>query len=75
MNKFVNFVYYNIIVYVLYSILDHIFTFFNLYSSSELGTNLFVVPTNSDMTYIIINVVISTLLGYYILGKLKAYLL
>jgi hypothetical protein len=73
MSKFVNFVYYNIIVYVLYSILDRIFTFFNLYSSPELGTDLLVMPTNSDMTYIIINVVISTLLGYYILRKLNEY--
>jgi len=73
MSKFVNFVYYNIIVYILYTILDHIFTFFNLYSSPELGNDLLVMPTNSDMTYIIINVVISTILGYYILKKLNEY--
>ena len=73
MSKFVNFVYYNIIVYVLYTILDHIFTFFNLYSSPKLGNDLLVMPTNSDMTYIIINIIISTILGYYILKKLNEY--
>jgi len=73
MSKFVNFVYYNVIVYVLYSILDHIFTFFHLYSSPKLGTDLLIMPTNSDMTYIIINVVISTILGYYILRKINEY--
>jgi len=73
MNKFVNFVYYNIIVYILYSLLDHIFTFFNLYSSPELGTDLLIMPTDTDMTYIIINVVVSTLVGYFILRKINEY--
>jgi len=66
-----NFIYYNIIVYILYAVLDHIFTFFNLYSTPELGTDLLVMPTNSDMTYIIINICISTVFGYYILKKVN----
>jgi len=71
MNKFVNFIYYNVIVYIVYYVIDHIFTFFNLYSSTKLGEDLFVMPTNSDMIYIIINVVVSTIVGFYILKKIK----
>jgi len=73
MSKFVNFVYYNVIVYVLYSIIDYIFTFLHLYSSSQLGKNLLVMPTDSDMTYIIINIVISSVAGLYILKRINTY--
>lgn len=68
-----NFIYYNVIVYILYAVIDTIFTFLNLYSTPELGTDLLVMPTDSDMTYIIINVCISTVLGYYILKKINQH--
>lgn len=68
-----NFIYYNVIVYILYAAIDTIFTFLNLYSTPELGTDLLVMPTDSDMTYIIINVCISTVLGYYILKKINQH--
>jgi hypothetical protein len=69
MQKFINFVYYNVIVYIVYYIIDHIFTFLNLYSSSKLGTDLTIMPTNSDITLIVINIAISSILGLYILKK------
>jgi hypothetical protein len=69
MQKFINFVYYNVIVYILYYIIDSIFTFLNLYSSPQLGKDLFVMPTNSDMTYIAINIAISSIFGLYLLKK------
>jgi len=74
MSKFVNFIYYNIIVYILYSIIDHIFTFLNLYSSPELGTDLLVMPTDSDITYILINIAISSIAGLYLLKKVKIFM-
>jgi len=73
MGRFVNFIYYNVIVYILYTIIDHIFTFFHLYSSNELGQDLLVMPTDSDMTYIVINIVISSVLGLYLLKKLQTF--
>ncbi len=74
MGKFAKFLYYNIIVYFLYVIVDKLFTMLHLYSSDALGTNLTVMPTNSDLTLIIINVVISSVGGYFLLKKLEEYL-
>ena len=74
MGKFAKFLYYNIIVYFLYVIVDKFFTMLHLYSSDALGTNLTVMPTNSDLTLIIINVVISSVGGYFLLKKLEEYL-
>ncbi|WP_297433720.1 hypothetical protein [Sulfurimonas sp.] len=74
MGKFAKFLYYNIIVYFLYVIVDKFFTMLHLYSSDALGTDLSVMPTNSDLTLIIINVVISSVGGYFLLKKLEEYL-
>ena len=74
MGKFAKFLYYNIIVYFLYVIVDKFFTILHLYSSDALGTDLSVMPTNSDLTLIIINVVISSVGGYFLLKKLEEYL-
>jgi len=74
MSKFAKFLYYNIIVYFLYVIVDKFFTMLHLYSSDALGTDLSVMPTNSDLTLIIINVVISSVGGYFLLKKLEEYL-
>jgi len=71
--KFAKFLYYNIIVYFLYVIVDKFFTMLHLYSSDALGTDLSVMPTNSDLTLIIINVVISSVGGYFLLKKLENY--
>jgi len=74
MGKFAKFLYYNIIVYILYVVVDKFFTMLHLYSSDALGTNLLVMPTNSDITLIIINVIISSIGGYFLLKKLEEYL-
>ena len=74
MSKFINFIYYNIIVYILYTAIDHIFTFLGLYSSPELGTDLLVMPTDSDITYILINIAISSIAGLYLLKKVKIFM-
>ncbi len=74
MQKFINFVYYNVIVYVLYTIVDHIFTFLNLYSSPKLGNDMLVMPTNTDMVFIGINVAISSILGLYLLKKVNTFM-
>jgi hypothetical protein len=71
MEKFVNFVLYNVIIYLLYMLIDTIFSFFHLYSSEQLGHDLTVMPTNSDFTYILINSILSMILGYYIFKKMK----
>ena len=74
MQKFINFVYYNVIVYVLYTIVDHIFTFLNLYSSPKLGNDMLVMSINTDMVIIGINVAISSILGLYLLKKVNTFM-
>ena len=69
--KFVNFVYFNIIVYIVYSVIDFIFTFLNLYSNPNLGNDLMVMPTHTDMRFIFINILISTIAGYKILKQIN----
>lgn len=75
MRRFVDFIFYNVIVYLLYSLIDTIFTFLNFYSSTTLGNDLSVMPTQSDITFIFINIVISTAFGYIVFKRLKYYFL
>jgi len=74
MSKLMSFIVYNIIVYVLYGIMDALLTAINVYSNPNLGTDLLIMPTDKDMGYIIINIVISSTLGYVLLKKLKQIL-
>ena len=67
MGGFSKFILYNVVVYIIYWIIDRAFTFFNLYSSKELGNNLLVMPTDSDLTLIIINIVISMVAGFVVM--------
>jgi len=69
--KFVNFIYFNVIVYVVYYVIDHIFTFLNFYSNPNLGIDLMVMPTNTDMLFIFINILISMLAGYKLLKRIN----
>ena len=64
MGGFSKFILYNVVVYIIYKIIDYIFTFLNLYSSKELGQDLLVMPTDSDLTLIIINTAISMVAGF-----------
>jgi len=75
MQGFTNFVFYNVVVYLLYSIIDKIFTFLHFYSSAALDNDLSTMPTQSDMTLIFINIVISTVLGYVVFKRIKDYFL
>jgi len=72
MSRFMNFIYFNGIVYIAYMIIDKVFTFFNLYSNPELGNDLMVMPTSTDMVLIGINILLSSICGFYILYKIKS---
>ncbi len=72
MRKLMDFIYYNIFVYITYWIIDTIFDFLNLYSSHDLGKDIMVMPTTSDMVLIGINLVLSLILGLIALNKLKS---
>ena len=71
MRKLMDFIYYNIFVYIAYWIIDTVFDLLNLYSSHDLGQDLRVMPTSSDMVLIGINIVLSLVLGVIALNKLK----
>ena len=73
MSRFMNFIYFNGIVYIAYMIVDKVFTYFNLYSNPELGNDLMVMPTSTDMILIGVNVILSSICGFYILYKIKNY--
>ena len=72
MRKFMDFIYYNIFVYIVYWIIDTIFDFLNLYSDHDLGKDIMVMPTSSDMILIGINLVLSLGLALIVLNKLKS---
>ena len=67
MGGFTKFILYNVVVYIIYKIIDYIFTFLNLYSSKELGQDLLVMPTDSDLKLIIINIILSTIIGFIVM--------
>ena len=75
MGGFSKFILYNVVVYIIYKIIDYIFTFLNLYSSKELGQDLLVMPTDSDLKLIIINIVISSVIGFIALRWIERKLL
>ena len=72
MRKLMDFIYYNIFVYVAYWLIDTIFDFLNLYSSHDLGKDIMIMPTESDIIFIGINIVLSLVLGFMALKKLKS---
>ncbi len=72
MRRLMDFIYYNIFVYVIYMVIDFVFDFLNFYSSHKLGKDIMIMPTTSDMVFIGINVVASLVVGLIVLNKLKA---
>jgi len=66
-----DFIYYNIFVYVIYWIIDRLFDALNLYSSHDLGKDIMVMPTESDMIFIGINFIVSLTLGLMALRYLQ----
>ncbi len=71
MNKFMNFIYFNILVYIFYAIIDKILLFLNLYSNNQLGEDISIIPTSLDIVLIIINVLISSMLSLYLIKIIK----
>jgi hypothetical protein len=71
MSKFTSFIVFNIIVYILYAIIDKLFTLLSLYSNPQLGESLSVMPTTGDMVLIFINVIVSSIAGFYFTYKIK----
>jgi len=57
-------------MYVIYLIIDKIFTFLNFYSNPQLGHDLTVMPTTGDIWLIIINTVLSSIGAWYLIGKM-----
>ncbi len=75
MGGFSKFIIYNVVVYIIYWIIDHIFTFLNLYSSKKLGQDLLVMPTDSDLKLIIINIILSAILGFIVMRWIERKLI
>ncbi len=75
MNGFSKFVFYNVIVYGVYVIIDKIFSLLHLYSHKmeTSGFSLSSMPSSSDMSLIIINSTISAILGYFIFRRFKEF--
>ena len=67
MRKLMDFIYYNIFVYVIYWIIDYLLDALNIYSSHDLGKDIMIMPTESDMIFIGINIIISMVLGLRVL--------
>ena len=67
MRKLMDFIYYNIFVYVIYGLIDYLFDALNFYSNHELGKDLMVMPTSADMTLIGVNIITSMILGLIVL--------
>jgi hypothetical protein len=70
-SKFTYFIIYNVLVYILYIIIDKIFTSFGWFSNPNLGKDLLVMPNQTDIILIFINIFISTILAWYILFKYR----
>ncbi len=74
MSGFSKFILYNLLVYIIYWIIDRLFTFLNLYSSKELGQDLFVMPTDSDLMLIVVNIVLSMVAGLVVMRWIESRL-
>jgi hypothetical protein len=71
MSKFTAFILFNIIVYVVYSLIDKLFTHLNWYSNPKLGEDIMIMPTNTDIWLIFTNILLSSVIGYFLLHKIK----
>jgi len=71
MSKFTRFILFNIIMYILYTMIDKVFTFLDLYSNSQLGVDIMVMPTDGDIWLILINTLLSSIGTFYLLFKIN----
>jgi hypothetical protein len=51
--------------------IDKLFAALDLYSSPDLGNDLFVMPTTGDIVLITINILISSVGAWYLIRKIK----
>jgi hypothetical protein len=58
-------------MYIGYTLIDKLFTFFDWYSNPQLGHDLLIMPTSSDMWLIGINSILSSILAFYLIYKIK----
>jgi len=72
LSKFTRFILLNICIYILYIIIDKVFTFLDFYSNPQLGHDLMVIPTTGDIWFIVINTLLSFAGSFYILSKIQA---
>ncbi len=71
MSRFTAFILFNIQAYFAYWAIDKLFTLFSWYSNPKLGQDLMVMPTTADLWLIMINVLLSSGIAYYLLRKIK----
>ena len=58
-------------MYFAYVLIDKGFTFLDWYANPQLGHDITVIPTNGDIWLIGINTVISSIVAFYALYKIK----
>jgi len=71
MSRFTSFILFNVLMYVTYLLIDTLFSFFDWYSNPKLGHDMMVMPTSSDIWLITINTLLSAIVAFYLLYKLK----
>ena len=71
MSKLMKFIFFNFFVYIIYYMIDKLFTFLDFYSNAQLGHDMMVMPTTSDIWLIVFNSIISSAAAFYLLYKME----
>ncbi len=71
MSKFTRFILFNIFTYVAYYLIDTLFTKLDWYSNPALGQDIMIMPTQSDVWLIMINILLSSAAAFYLLFRLR----
>ena len=58
-------------MYVVYVLIDKLFTLFDWYSNPQLGHDIMVMPSSGDIWLISINTLLSAIAAFYVLYKIK----
>jgi len=74
MSKFVSFVLYNILMYLVYRGIDKVFDSLDWYSNPALGNSIMIMPTGDDVWLIFANIICSSIISLYLLYKIKGYI-
>ncbi len=72
MSRFTRFILFNVFTYVVYYLIDGLFTTLDWYSNPALGKDIMIMPTQSDVWLIMINVLLSSVVAFYLLFKMKS---